>query len=211
MAIKAQTARLKMETAIAAGTNITAITTATPPVATSTAHGLTNGDVFKITGISAGMVEVNNRAFVAANIAANTVELKGVVGAGFTTYTTGGAIAKPTMTDIAEVKSIKFGGGQSSKIETTNLRSFAKEYVYGLRDIGSISLEMFFNNTDAGQIALRNARDAGSTKVFSLQASDATVMAWLGVITGLDFDMTVDGAWQGNVNVELIAAETWFA
>ena len=59
MAQKAQTARLKMETAISAGTAITAITAASPPVASSTAHGLTNGDIFKITGITAGMVEVH--------------------------------------------------------------------------------------------------------------------------------------------------------
>ena len=68
---------------------ITGITAADPPVVTSTAHGLADGDVVYIDGV-AGMVEVNGGRYTLANKNANDFELSGIVGAGYTAYVSGG-------------------------------------------------------------------------------------------------------------------------
>jgi len=75
------------------GTAITGITKANPGVVTSNAHGLTNGDRVLITGVL-GMVEVNNREFTVAGATANTFQLSGVNTSSYTTYASGGTVAK---------------------------------------------------------------------------------------------------------------------
>ncbi len=74
---------------------ITAVTAANPPVVTDSAHGLSNGDVVRITDLG-GMVELNNRKFRVNNVATNTFELQDpetrvdIDGSNFTAFTSGG-------------------------------------------------------------------------------------------------------------------------
>jgi hypothetical protein len=82
--------------AIAAGTAISALTAATPPVVTASGHGLSDLDEVEIQGV-VGMVEVNNLRFKVSNKTTNTFELQDmgrvdVVGAGYTAYSSGGTV-----------------------------------------------------------------------------------------------------------------------
>lgn len=75
---------------------ITAITKASPPVVTAAAHGFEDGDLVTIYGV-AGMTELNNRTFMVDDKNTNTFELQDltgtdIVGAGYTTYTSGGYV-----------------------------------------------------------------------------------------------------------------------
>lgn len=72
---------------------ITGATQANPVVITATAHGYSNGDLVVIKDVG-GMVEINNKEFTVANQTANTFELQGVDGTGFTAYTSGGTVSK---------------------------------------------------------------------------------------------------------------------
>ena len=81
-----------IELAQASTTQITAATVANPVVLTVTAHGLSNTAQVRVTGVT-GMVELNNRDFLVANVAANTVELQdlssvNIDGTGFAAFTT---------------------------------------------------------------------------------------------------------------------------
>ncbi len=68
---------------------ISGATQANPVVITATAHGFSNGDTVRITGV-VGMTELNGNAYTVANKTANTFELSGVDGTGFTAYASGG-------------------------------------------------------------------------------------------------------------------------
>jgi hypothetical protein len=74
---------------------ITGASAADPVVITDAAHGLSDGDIVRITNVG-GMVELNNRRFRVNNSAANTFELQdpenrvNVDGSNFTAYTSGG-------------------------------------------------------------------------------------------------------------------------
>ncbi len=75
---------------------ITAATRANPVVVTATAHGLVNGDILDIEGVL-GMTEINGHGWVAANVTANTLELKDsdsvdVDGTAFAVYSSGGNV-----------------------------------------------------------------------------------------------------------------------
>ena len=62
---------------------------------TSASHGLSNGQVVRIDGIS-GMTEINDRLFTTANVATNTFQLSGENSSGHTSYSSGGTWAKAT-------------------------------------------------------------------------------------------------------------------
>ena len=72
---------------------ITGATRGNPVQITSANHGLANGDVIYISGVS-GMGQINNRVFTVSNAATNTFSLQGVNGGGFNSYSSGGAIRR---------------------------------------------------------------------------------------------------------------------
>ncbi len=72
---------------------ITGATKANPVVVTATAHGLSNGDSIRISGVL-GMSDLNDETFTVANVAANTFQLSGINGTAYTTYVSGGQARK---------------------------------------------------------------------------------------------------------------------
>lgn len=210
MAIKSQGALLKIETARAATKAITVITAASPPVVTATAHGYANGDVVYLSDIG-GMVQLNGRVFVLANVTTNTFELKGVDGTTYTAYTSGGNSYKLTMTAIGSVVDFNAAGGSANDIDVTHLQSVAKEFLVGLPDEGEASFKLWLDNSDTGQAALRTAQYAQSTKGFTLTDSASKVACFPGLVKQFGFAMAADGAVEGNVSIKLTAAKAFFA
>lgn len=78
-----------IQSALGSALTISAITKANPGVATSAAHGLSNGDVVLIS--AQGMHQVDQRVFRVANVAANTFELEGEDTTNYDTFTSGDA------------------------------------------------------------------------------------------------------------------------
>jgi len=83
--------------------------------------------------------------------------------------------AGTTYLPIAEVRTFSgIGGGSASVIDTTHLKSIAKEKKVGLADEGQLSLEMNYVPTDAGQIALKTSRASQSEIDIKIELSDGT-------------------------------------
>lgn len=210
MAKKSQGAIFAVSTATSAAKTITGITAANPAVVTSTAHGLSNGTIVMLAGI-AGMVQLNNRAFVVANTATNTFELKGVDATTYTAYSSGGTATPHTMTAIGEVKSASGFDGQAAEIETTHLQSTAKEYLQGLQDFGNVSLTVN-RVTDTGQARLRTLKDTQVTTAFSITDSAGLVASFPAFVKSFTFDMGgPDTAITGQISLRVAAAAAEFA
>lgn len=210
MAIKSQGALLKIETARATAKPISGATAANPVVVTATAHGYANGDIIYIDGV-VGMTQLNGRVFVCDGITANTVNLKGIDGTGYTAYTSGGSAYKLTMTAIGQVRDVDMSGGQADDIDVTHLQSVAKEYLVGLMDMGDASFNLWLDNTDTGQAAIRTAQLAQATKGFTLTASDTKIACFPGLIKQYGFTMAANGAAEGKCTVKVSAAWAPFA
>jgi hypothetical protein len=71
--------------------DISGATQADPVVVTATAHGFSNGDEVRITHVE-GMTQLNGLSFTVANKTANTFELSGVDGTGYSEYIAGGEV-----------------------------------------------------------------------------------------------------------------------
>lgn len=92
---------------------ITGATQANPVVITSNAHGFTNGDIIMIAGVL-GMTELNNNTFTVAGATANTFQLSGIDGTGFSAYTSGGTASEVYIVACpysdAEIDQLQFRG-----------------------------------------------------------------------------------------------------
>jgi len=64
-----------------------------PVVITATAHGYSNNDIVVIEDVE-GMIEINNKEYIIGNVTANTYELVGIDGTGFTSYSANGTSKK---------------------------------------------------------------------------------------------------------------------
>lgn len=215
MAIRSQQAYISVSTAEAAADTITGLTNANPGVVTAAAHGIANGAIVSISGV-AGMVQVNNRAFVVANQATNTFELKGVdtsTTQGYSAYTSGGQAVAHTMTEVGEVRSISAFDGEATEIDITHLRSYGKEYLSGLQEFGNVALTLWLpSGTDTGQARLRALKDAGTTGTFSITLSNGQVAAFRGIVKSFALSgLEVDGAVQASCAVKVSNAPAWFA
>lgn len=81
------------EIVLEANKTITGATSANPVVITATGHGYSNGDEVYIASVG-GMTEINLRFFTVANVTSNTFELSGENGSAYTSYTSGGTVAR---------------------------------------------------------------------------------------------------------------------
>jgi len=210
MAIKSQNALLRVSTAVIAADNITAITAANPPVVTCGTHGIANGAVIVIAGV-VGMTQLNGRAFVVANQASTTLELKGVDGTSYTAYVSGGTVTEQTMTEVSEVKSVGGFNGTAPEIDTTHLRSTAKEYLIGLQDFGTVDLNLSLI-TDTGQTKLRTLKAAAASSAFSITLSDGRISAFVAFVQSHSFDaITPDSSVTGSTTLRVTGEPAWFA
>jgi hypothetical protein len=211
MAIKSQNALFSVSTAEAAADNITAITAANPPVVTCGTHGITNGKLIRITGV-VGMTQVNDRAFIAANVAATTLELKGVDGTGYTAWASGGQVFETTtLTAVGEVTGVSGFDGVSDEIDTTHLRSTAKEFLVGLQDFGNLGLELNLANSDTGQTKLRTLKASSAIGTFSFQLSDGTVAAFRALVRSFTVQNPTNEAARSSAQLRITGEPAWFA
>ena len=114
------------------------------------------------------MTEINGQTAVVTHVTTNTFALGGIDASGYSAYTSGGTATPVAWTQVKEWKSWSGFDGQASEIDTTDLDSTAKEKAQGLQDFGSISLDCNFSPDDAGQVAMRAAKAAGTAKNFKL-------------------------------------------
>lgn len=87
-----------------AAKTITGITNANPGVVTATAHGFSNGDWVKVSGV-VGMNNINGETFVVAGVTANTFQLQDTFGNNYNTTTLGAYVSGGTVARIYTISS----------------------------------------------------------------------------------------------------------
>jgi len=209
MALKTQGTIVRVTTATIAADNITAITAANPPVVTCGTHGIANGAIVVLQNVG-GMVQLNNRAFVTANVAGTTLELKGIDATGYTAYTSGGTVTEQTMTAIGEVSGIELFTGEAAEIDVTHLQSVAVSRITGIPDPGNCTLTCFVI-TDTGQARLQALYDSLGFAAFSVTRSDGLVAAFYGQVKSFPASMGINAAISGNISLLLAGGRSWFA
>ncbi len=103
------------------------------------------------------------------------------------------------------------GSGSATEIDITTFASTAKEFTQGLRDFGSVSIELRRNQDDVGQAAMFTAMASQLTKtiVITLPTSTANVATFSGFVQSISTDMQADGAVTGTAVIRITGVVVW--
>jgi aspartate aminotransferase-like enzyme len=181
---------------------ISAITSANPPVVTSTTHGLSSGDIVTITTV-VGMTELNGKTFIVDVLNANSFELFDTDATGYGTYVSGGQLAVGAFAAFCDSTSFSQTGGTATEIDTTTICSTRRENVLGLSDVGTAQLDYnFAHRTSTVQLGIEAANRAGSLIGLRLTLSDdGGSRVYLGRIQQLNVSGANDGIWTGSMTI----------
>lgn len=112
---------------------------------------------------------------------------------------------------VSEVTSVGGPNISAGKIDVTHLASTAKENIIGLRDSGDVTLDMIYNSTDAGQLALRNDLATRSKRRLAIKLVDASTTLWHaeGFCTNWSVSGSVDNTLKLSATIGLTGPITW--
>lgn len=156
-----------MQSAIASALTITGITKASPGVATSSAHGLSNGDIVFLS--INGMHQLNDKVVRVANVATNTFELEGVDTTLFETFSSGTAQKLTFGTSITTATTINASGGDFDFIDSTTIHDATKKQIPGLPSAITYQFDNIWDASDSGLLAMKSASDTQAKRAFKFQ------------------------------------------
>lgn len=178
--------KVYMQSAIASPVTITAFTNADPGVATSVAHGYSDGDVILLE--IDGMTELDGRLYVVYAKADDTFQLEDIDGASgvdttnFGTFTSGTAKEVTLGTSITTAAELTSSGGDPKFLDTTTVHDLNdKQTINGTSPI-SYSLTMQWDPADAAQTAMIAAHETAASRGFKVQWPDGMYMMFYGSV-----------------------------
>ena len=155
---------IAMQSAIAAAKTLSAITKASPGVASSTAHGYSNGDYVLLT--VQGMWQVDGMVVRVAGVTADTFQLEGVDTTDFDAFSSGTAEKLTFGTSITTATTLSGSGGDFDFIDTTTVHGNAKTQIPGLANPATYTFENIWDVSDAGLLAMKSASDSQAKRAF---------------------------------------------
>ena len=198
----AQGSTLSISGTAGANLTITAITKATPAVASCTTPPAV-GTVVVFTSAT-GMPEIVGRVGIVTAVSAGVSFTVNIAAAGFAAAATAAIGSPQVFTAISNVKDFSALEGMVAEIDVTNLSSIGKEFVPGLEDFGGISGTVDLDPTDAGQIAAMTAKSAQVSLYFMLVYPSGSVRrAALGFVKKFGEQLAVDGVIKSAFEVRL--------
>ena len=163
---------------------ISAITNANPGVATSTAHGLTNGTYGELVS---GWANLNNRVVRLANQVTNAFDLEGIDTSSTTLYpAASGAGSFTPITgwqQISQIMGLTTSGGDQEFTDYSFLEQNFKTQIPTTTSAQSIKLEIADDPSLAGYIALKAASDARAVRTLRLQLPDGSLILYRGYVS----------------------------
>jgi hypothetical protein len=157
---------IKVEVALtfATAAALTAITKASPGVASKTAHGIADGTVGYLS-IAAGMVEAHEQAVMTDNAATDTFELAGLNTTNYSTFTAGDLIAAATWGVITEAYNYNLPDAAAAQIDDTRLTDIKTRNVAGLLGSQDLTVQIRSPETMSAALAYVASQAIGGGKI----------------------------------------------
>jgi hypothetical protein len=171
---------IAVQSALAAADTITAITKANPGVATSTAHGLVDGDLVVLT--VQGMYQIDGRVVRVANKTNDTFELEGVDTTLMDTFTSGTAELITFGTTLSTATSVSASGGDFDFIDVTTIHDNVKKQIPGLANPATFTFENIWDVADSGLSALKTASDNQAKRAIRFTFANGQKLYFTGYI-----------------------------
>lgn len=173
--------QIAMQSALAAAKTISGITKASPGVATSTAHGYSNGDYVFL--LVQGMYQLDGRVARVAGVTTDTFQLEGIDTTAFETFSSGTAEKITFGTSISTATSVSSSGGGFDMIDVTTIHDNAKKEIPGLASASTFSFDNIWDVSDTGLLAMKTASDAQSKRAFKFTfGTGGQIMVFAGYV-----------------------------
>lgn len=200
MAILGTNVKVEVQKTLSSALTVSAVTKASPGVATSTAHGLLNGAIGIFT-ISAGMVEIDRQIVRIANKTNDTFELEGLDTSSFSTWSAGTFTPITVWSTLSNATTISMPNPAPAKIDTTTLIDKSKQYAYGLPDAPDGKIPGFFKPALEAVTLIKTATKANSTLAFRITfAGSEKAIFNANVSGGSGFDLPQNGAATSDIS-----------
>lgn len=169
-----------MQSALASAITITAISKASPGVATAT-NTLANGD-YVLLSIQ-GMYQLDGKVVRVTAVSGSSFTLEGVDTTSFDTFSSGTAQKITFGTSITTATSMNASGGDFDFIDTTTIHINNKTQIPGLGNPVNYSFDNLWDAADAGQIAMKAASDAQAIRAFKFTfGTGGKIMVFAGYV-----------------------------
>jgi len=185
----------------AAPKTVTAITNANPGVASSTAHGFTNGGILLLSMPS----RLDQRVVRVANSAANAFDLEGVDTTSTTVYPAGFGVGSAalvsTFTSLSQTVEVAGSGGEQQFAQWTYIEDGRQRQRPTFKNARALTLTMHYDPSLAWHAALLAADLAGDVRVLRATLPGGAVLYW-SVYVGFDGQPSI----QINENMAVTAS-----
>lgn len=105
--------------------------------------------------------------------------------------------------EVKEITSFNFFDGSAAEIDVTHLQSTAKEWLMGLQDFGTGTLECNHLPTDSGQVLMRAAKASRDIQSFKITFSDASTATFSGYVLSNPLSGAVDAKVDGSFSIRI--------
>lgn len=123
----------------------------------------------------------------------------------------GDGASPEVFTAIGSVTSVEGPGGEASEIDVTTLSSTAKEFIIGLKDEGTVTLNLNLDTSNTPQTGLRTDRDNGTLRNFELDLTDSpvTTLSFSAYVKSFSISVQPDSKIEASVSLRISGAVTW--
>lgn len=179
----------------------TAVTKASPAVATLTAHAGETGDVGYWT-VASGMVELDGQAVHITDTDANTMTLNGLDSSLYSTYTAGSLVVGATWGLLDEAGGYAVGGGAADQLDDSRLHLAKRRNVAGLNAAEDITINLKTPEVEGAALAFVTAAARNGTSILvKITKGTRIVRVAYGVPSTYGEQVDVGGLGTGSFNL----------
>lgn len=113
-------------------------------------------------------------------------------------------------TVVGQVTSISGPNIERSTIDTTNLATTQnRTFTSGFLDPGELSIELMFDDSDSGQVAIKSAQASGAITAWKIEWEDGTTDPFIsgtGIVTSFSQSIEIDSPNTGTLSMKITGA-----
>lgn len=175
---------VSLATTMGTAKTVSALTNAATGVATSTAHGFTDGDLVIM---SSGWSNLDNRIVRVDNSATNVFDIEGVDTSSVTLFPAGSGTGSATeitaFTQITQIMGFATSGGDQQFATYSFLEQNFETQIPTISSAQTITIDIADDPALAGYIALKAASDARATRGLKIAMPDGSFILYYGYVS----------------------------
>lgn len=202
-AVQTQNTKVKIGGSGGSPQTISGVSVGNPTRLTVTATTLVNGDLITLSALTgADAAALNGKTYVVQYKTTNTIAVAQDT-TGLTITAGSGAATPVTFTALKNVKGVNGFDGAANEINVTDFDSTSQEYRLGLQDAGNVTVELFDDGTDPGQVAVSAVQATAAITPFQVLLSNGGTLSFSAFVKKFSLTAAVDGVYSRALDLRI--------